>query len=82
MKHEECHELFSSLSDYLDGKLDSSLCAEIEKHMAECERCRIVLNTLTKTVSLYQTSSASVKAPDAVRVRLFKRLDLDDFIEK
>ena len=79
-RHEECHKLLNSLSDYVDGDLQQELCDEIELHMKDCENCRIVIDTLSKTISLYQTSSESTIVPDEVRQRLFHRLDLDEFL--
>ena len=79
-RHEECRELLNSLSDYVDGDLQQELCDEIVLHMKDCENCRIVIDTLSKTVSLYQTSSESTVVPDEVRQRLFHRLDLDEFL--
>jgi anti-sigma factor (TIGR02949 family) len=81
MNHEECHILLGELSEYIDGELDDTLCKEIEKHMAECERCRIVIDSLNKTVSLYRTAGAQVTVPADVRQRLFIRLNLDDYMK-
>lgn len=78
-RHEECRHLLDTLSDYVDGDLQQDLCDEIELHMKDCENCRIVIDTLSKTVSLYQTSSDPAEVPDEVRQRLFHRLDLDEF---
>ena len=78
-RHEDCRELLNSLSDYLDGDLQQELCDEIELHMKDCDNCRIVIDTLGKTISLYQTTSEEVTVPDDVRQRLFHRLDLDEF---
>ena len=75
---ETCRHLLASLSDYVDGVLDEALCAEIEAHMATCENCQIVVNTLAKTVELYQESSTA-DLPSDVRQRLFTSLNLDDF---
>ncbi|MGE5252146.1 MAG: anti-sigma factor family protein [Bacteroidota bacterium] len=80
MKHhyqEQCRELLSSISDYVDGSLQQDLCRELERHLAECEDCRVVLNTFRKTVELYHSQGRS-EMPSGVRERLFKRLSLDD----
>lgn len=79
-RHEDCRQLLNSLSDYIDGDLPQELCDEIELHMKDCDNCRIVVDTLNKTISLYQTSSESAVVPDEVRQRLFHRLDLDEFL--
>jgi anti-sigma factor RsiW len=77
---EHCRQLLASLSDYVDGDLPQGLCDAIEKHMSECENCRIVVDTLRKTVYLYQATSASEGVPPDVRQRLYHRLDLDEYI--
>jgi len=82
MKPEQCHHLLSSLSDFVDGALEEQLCAELERHLADCQDCRIVVDTLNKTISLYHTSAGQASVPEDVHQRLFHRLDLDEFIEK
>jgi predicted anti-sigma-YlaC factor YlaD len=79
-RHEDCRQLLNSLSDYIDGDLQQELCDEIELHMKDCDNCRIVVDTLNKTVFLYQSSSEPAIVPDDVRQRLFHRLDLDEFL--
>jgi anti-sigma factor RsiW len=79
--HKMCHELLKSLSDYVDGTLDESLCAEIDKHMAGCERCQVVIDTLRKTVELYHETPPAQPLPDDMRQRLFVRLELSDFLK-
>lgn len=79
--HKTCRELLESLSDYVDGTLDESLCAEIDKHMAGCERCQVVIDTLRKTVELYHETPLTQPLPDDVRQRLFVRLELSDFLK-
>lgn len=80
-RHKACRELLGSLSDFVDGLLEEELCAEIERHMADCSDCRIVVDTLRKTISLYRTSPASEELPRDVRRRLYHRLDLDEFLD-
>ena len=75
-----CRYLLSSLSEYVDGDLSDALCQEIERHMADCEDCQIVINTLQKTVYMVHKTAESPDIPSDVRARLFKRLDLDEFL--
>ncbi|MBN2148539.1 MAG: zf-HC2 domain-containing protein [Anaerolineales bacterium] len=77
-EHEHCRDLLGALSDYVDGTLGGILCAELEKHLAECENCRIVVDTLRKTVYLYHTVSTPEAVPADVRERLYKRLALEE----
>jgi len=81
--HAQCRQLLGSLSDYVDGDLADEICAEIERHMAGCERCRIVVDTLRKTVELYQAAAdAPATLPTDVRQRLFFRLELEQFLNQ
>jgi predicted anti-sigma-YlaC factor YlaD len=48
----KCPEYVNELNDYLDGELDDVTCAEIEKHLGECNNCRIMVDTLRQTVAL------------------------------
>lgn len=74
--HVECRDLLRSLSDYVDGELDEALCAAIEQHMAECDNCRIVVDTLRKTVTLYHAlSQEPTPLPQEVQQRLFRALE-------
>lgn len=79
-KH-HCHHLIETLSDYVDGELAPELCAELERHLSECDNCRIVVNTLKKTIDLYRTPSAEDMLPDDIRQRLYYRLHLQDFLK-
>jgi len=80
--HNTCEGLLGSLSDYVDGELGAELCHQIEKHIAECDDCRIVVDTTRKTIDLVHASNdPQTDLPDEVRNRLFKRLNLDDYLK-
>ncbi len=80
-EHKHCHQLLGSLSEYVDGELDDEICAALEQHLENCENCRIVVDTLRKTVYLYRTTSQEESLPDDIRERLFKSLNIDDYME-
>lgn len=82
MEHKNCRRLLNSLSDYIDGDLEKQICAEIDRHLADCENCRIVVDSLRKTVYLYHVSAQPPAVPDDVRQRLFRRLNLNEFIDR
>lgn len=79
--HQNCESLLGSLSEYIDGGLSPELCREIEKHLAECENCRVVLNTTRRTIDLVHAPVEKPDLPNDVRERLFKRLNLDDYLK-
>lgn len=45
-----CKAIFAELSDYLDERLDDSLCEELEKHLDACEPCKVFLASLKATM--------------------------------
>jgi anti-sigma factor RsiW len=71
----DCSETLGILSEYIDGELDECLCAEIERHMAECGNCRITVDTLRKTVILYRDYGHE-EVPKDARDRLYAVLSL------
>ena len=77
-----CHGLVNYLSEYVDGTLSPILCADLEKHLDECENCRIVVNTLKKTIEIYHETAADLSMPADVRKRLFLRLHLEDYLSQ
>jgi anti-sigma factor (TIGR02949 family) len=80
--HSNCKSLLGTLSDYVDGELGAELCREIERHIAECEDCRIVVDTTRRTVDLVHASNhPQADLPDEVRDRLFKRLNLAAYLK-
>jgi anti-sigma factor RsiW len=78
MKPESCHHLLDDLSDFLDGEASEEICTEIERHLADCDNCQVMVDTLRKTILLYQ-ELPKPPIPDRARDRLYQTLDLDDF---
>jgi anti-sigma factor (TIGR02949 family) len=77
----ECKDLLGNLSNFIDGELDDGMCAELKRHMAGCENCRVVFDTTTRTIYLYQTSVNETELPADVRGRLFNTLHLEDLLK-
>jgi anti-sigma factor (TIGR02949 family) len=78
----QCRDLLDQLSEFVDGTLDQKLCDEIEEHLKTCENCTIVVDSLKKTIHLYQVSAQSEQMPAGVRERLYKNLNLDQYLQK
>ena len=49
-----CRDLLDALSDYVDGELDESLCSDIEEHLKGCNPCRVEVDTVKRTVTLFK----------------------------
>ena len=79
MDKHECQHLLGQLSDYVDGELEQTMCEEIECHLADCQNCRVVVDTLSKTVALYRTQGQD-PLPGDVQERLYKVLNLESLI--
>ena len=79
--HSHCKDLLGSLSDYVDGTLGEQICLEIERHVSECHNCRVVVDTLRKTVYLYHQSTEPAEVPSGVRERLYRTLNLEDYFK-
>ena len=81
-EHNNCRQLLGSLSEYVDGELSEELCSVLENHMVDCEDCRIVVDTLRKNVYLYHATAEVEDIPGDIRQRLYKSLDIEEFLEK
>lgn len=49
-----CDDVLSQLADYLDDDARAELCRAIEGHLHRCKDCRLQVDTLKKTIVLYQ----------------------------
>lgn len=81
-QHDNCHDLLAAVGEYVDGSLRADLCTELEKHLAGCSRCRIVVDTTRKTIQLIHDSAEEVQLPAEVRQRLFACLDLQEYLDR
>ncbi len=71
-----CGNLRTQLPDYLDGAAKESICRAIEEHLAGCADCRVQVDTLKKTITLYRTAPREA-VPNDVHERLVRVLNLD-----
>lgn len=77
----DCQQLLTELNDYADGELSPELCVELEEHLAQCENCQVVLDTLKKTIYLVRSlRDQEEPLPPDVEQRLFAKMSLEDFL--
>ena len=69
-----CREILERLSEYIDEELDPGICDDIENHMSGCSPCVAFMNTLKKTVKLYNKAGSEVVIPEEVSQDLHKYL--------
>ena len=59
----QCEEIALELDAYLSGELDSSLSADIERHIRQCSHCSAELEKIRKENALYKKYGSSVDIP-------------------
>lgn len=69
----DCTELKEKLGDYLDDDELEDLCKTVEEHMSRCPDCRVFVDTVRKTIVLYQ-SDRHVEIPAHVNLQLERAL--------
>jgi len=53
-----CHELLGAMNEYVDGDTQSALCQALQAHLADCDRCRVVIDNIRQTITLYRAGQA------------------------
>ncbi len=76
-----CQDLLGNLSSLIDGDLPDDACQELKRHMAGCQNCKLVFDTMTRTIYLYQCEAKETEVPVDVKGRLFEALNLDDLLK-
>jgi anti-sigma factor RsiW len=64
-----CDELYRRLTDLDEGVLDGDVCAEVERHLAQCDACRAIRQDLRDLSRLCREQSTA-RLPDGVRRRI------------
>jgi hypothetical protein len=64
-----CDELYQRLTDHADGVLEADVCREVDRHLAECESCRMIRRDL-EDLSRLCRKHEPVRLPDDVRARI------------
>lgn len=68
--------IIKELCNYLGQDLDHPMCKELIQHVEECPECRMYLDTIKMTISLYRQTYESQPVPDRVKEELIKTLKL------
>jgi hypothetical protein len=69
----KCQELLKLLNDYVDGTIDPGVCAEFDKHMADCNPCQVVVDNIRQTITVYKAGQP-YELPVAFQKRLHSAL--------
>ncbi len=68
-----CDDLIGNLSNYIDGDLEPELCRELESHLAGCQNCRLMVDTMEMTVKLCR-DGAKADLPPALQNKINEKL--------
>lgn len=64
-----CQELLTAINAQLDGETRTALCRELREHLAGCEACRVVIDNLRQTITVYRAGE-ELPLPAGVHGRL------------
>lgn len=70
----DCKDLLGALAEYLDGNEQAEMCVELRRHMATCEKCRVVVDSSRKTIELFRDEELVAEIPVDARERLHQNL--------
>jgi RNA polymerase sigma-70 factor (ECF subfamily) len=73
-----CPDVLNLMSQYLEGEVSADRCAEMERHIEDCARCRGVCDSLKQTLALCRAEGAEDTVPAAVQARV--KAALRDFM--
>lgn len=68
-----CKNVVRELSSYLNGELEPGFMADLERHLKNCEDCRLVVDTTKKTIQIF-CNAEPVPLPADMRDRLHQAL--------
>ena len=66
---------------YFDGEVDAISAADIERHVANCEECRALLDDLNKVRAALRKDSSVERAPPELRAKIALALDRESAAE-
>ncbi len=69
----KCQDILKMLNEYVEGELDPAVCQELERHLAGCDPCKVVIDNIRKTISLYKNDQV-YELPADFRQRLHAAL--------
>jgi anti-sigma factor RsiW len=66
-----CRETGDRMSDYLEGDLGARTRTRIRRHLARCEHCQALLQSLTRTLEqLRSLGDVEQRSPEPATVRV------------
>jgi RNA polymerase sigma-70 factor (ECF subfamily) len=69
-----CPDVVTMFSQHLEDEISPELCAQMERHLDGCARCRGTCDTLKQTLALCRTTGPAVPLPPAVQASVKRAL--------
>jgi anti-sigma factor (TIGR02949 family) len=69
----DCDAVLQELGNYLDDEMAAELRAALERHLAQCGACRVIVDTTRRTIRIV-TESRSFEVPDDISERIIDRI--------
>jgi RNA polymerase sigma-70 factor (ECF subfamily) len=62
-----CPDVLTLVSQHLEDEISADVCAEMERHLEGCPRCRGACESLKRTLALCRTTAPSVEVPASIQ---------------
>jgi len=73
-----CPDVLMLFSQHLEHEIEPAVCADMERHLEQCPKCRVTCDSLKRTLVLCRTMGADESVPAAVQASV--RLAMQDFL--
>ena len=74
----QCPDVLTLFSQHLEDEISAEVCAEMERHLSSCGRCRSTCDSLKRTLALCRTAGPAVEVPPGVQASV--RVALRNFL--
>jgi RNA polymerase sigma-70 factor (ECF subfamily) len=62
-----CPDVLTLFSRHLEGELSAGTCAQMERHLSTCARCRDTCDSLKRTLALCRSADAFAEVPASIQ---------------
>ncbi len=62
-----CPDVLTLFSQHIEDEISTDVCAEMERHLRACDRCRGACDSLKRTLALCRTTAPTVQVPTSVQ---------------
>jgi RNA polymerase sigma-70 factor (ECF subfamily) len=73
-----CPDVLALFSQHLEDEISAEVCADMERHLEACGRCRGACESLKQTLALCRTSARSTEVPPSVQASV--KVALRDYL--